>query len=364
MALSTLEKANRLLKARRFPAVIALLEPLILEYKDSFQYFYLLGTACLYVGDIGGAELYYKKARNIKISDVNLITAQAVLYLRRGELNKAIEYYLQAQEYDPNNKLSVRALEYIKTNSTTEQVVHLVLSGEIKKFYPKISSPLVTQKRVLMLLALFMLGGISFFLIRRLHSEPIEQRADLSSFVLTVEEKRNPVEQDTASSVFRYILTQDEVEQAYAKAQRSFQMYNDNEAQIEINRILNSNASTAIRQKARLLAEYLEEPTFDTELDQITYEQVSSDVHLYLDCWIVWPGRVTNVIETAVEYRCDYLVGYDNLQKIEGFVPLVIQQPVQIDSSLPVQVLAQISIENGKLLLKGKSIYQPLIVNN
>ncbi len=364
MAMTNLEKAKRLLSARRFPAVIALLEPLIFEYKDSFEYYYLLGTALLYVGDIGGAELYYKKARNIKISDVNLITAQAVLYFRRGELNKAIEYYLQAQEYDPENKLAYKALEFIKENNTTEHVAHLVLSGEIKKFYPKIRNRLITPKRIAIVLMPLTIICVVVFLLTRERNVITENRADLSALVLTVEEKQNALVQDTASSVFRYILTQDEIEDAYTNAQKYFQSYNDNGAQIEINRILNGNASTAIRQKARLLAEYLEEPTFDSNITEISYEDISQDVLLYLDCWIIWSGRVTNVQETAIEYRCDFLVGYDTLQRVEGFVPLVLQQPVQIDSGLPVQVLAQIGIEDGRLILHGKSIYQPIVENN
>ncbi len=360
MGMTTLEKANRLLSARRFPAVVALLEPLIMDYKESFQFFYLLGTACLYLGDIGGAELYYKTARRIKISDVDLITAQAVLFLRRGEVNKAVEYYLQAQEYSPENTLSKKALDFIKHNSSSDVFTHLVQTGNIKRFYPRLGiNPQVIRVGVLSLILPFIAG--IFFLFMKDPQEIVGNRADLSDLVLTVEERNNSLIQDTASSVFRYILTESELEEAYTKAQEYFQAYRDNSSQVEINRILNSNASTAIRQKARLLNEYLEEPTFDSNIENFTYEHIRQDVWLYLDTWVMWSGRVTNVLETQTEYQCDFLIGYDTLQKVEGFVPLVIQQPVNIDTSLPVQVLAQVSIADGRLLLRGKSIYQPLV---
>ncbi len=362
MAISALQKAKKLLSTRQFPAVITLLEPLIYEYKDSFQFFYLLGTACLYLSDIGGAELYYKKARNIKIADVDLITAQAVLFLRRGEVNKAVEYYLEAQEYDPDNPLASKALEYIKHNSSSEAFVHLVQTGNIKRFYPKLGvNPKVI--RIGICVSVLIVAFSTFFLFRAPSTGVEGSRADLSDFVLTIDEKKDALIQDTASSVFRYILTQDELEDAYAEAQKYFQSYKDNLSQIEINRILNSNASASIRQKARLLGDYLQEPTFDSDIDNFTYEQVSEDIWLYLDTWVIWSGRITNVHETPNEYRCDLLIGYDTLQKVEGFVPLVIQQPVNIDTSLPVQILAQISVEDGRLLLRGKSIYQPLVGN-
>ncbi len=362
MGMTTLEKANRLLSARRFPAVVSLLEPLIMDYKESFQFFYLLGTACLYLGDIGGAELYYKTARRIKISDVDLITAQAVLFLRRGEVNKAVEYYLQAQEYNPDNSLSKKALEFIKHNSSSDVFTHLVQTGNIKRFYPRLgTNPKLLQALIISIVLVFASGV--FFLLMQSPQNIEGNRADLSELVLSVDERNNSLIQDTASSVFRYILTEKELEDAYADAQEHFQSYRDNSSQVEINRILNSNASTAIRQKARLLNEYLEEPTFDSNIENYTYEQIRQDVWLYLDTWVIWSGRVTNVLETQTEYQCDFLIGYDTLQKVEGFVPLVMQQPVDIDTSLPVQVLAQVNISDGRLLLRGKSIYQPLVGN-
>jgi len=360
MALNTLEKAKRLLASRRFPDVISLLEPLVIEYKDFFQFHYLLGTACLYVGDIGGAELYYKRARNIQMMNVDLINAQAVLYLRRGEIHRAVEYYLEAQEYDSDNRLSKKALEFIKRNSSPENIINLVQSGKVKRFYPTlgVSSKIVGAISIFSLCIVF---ALVIFLVTKLDFSLGENRADLSSFVLTVDERANALEQDIASSVFRYILTQKELEKAYADAQTYFQKYRDNAAQVEINRILNSNASTAVRQKTRILVEYLGEPGFDTEIDRYTYEQIKNDLWLYLDCWVIWSGRVTNVEITPTEYRCDFLIGYDTLEKVEGFVPLVLQQPVALDTALPIQVLAQVSIEDGRFLLKGKSIYQPLL---
>lgn len=363
MALNALEKAKRLLASRRFSDVISLLEPLVIDYKDFFQFHYLLGTACLYVGDIGGAELYYKRARNLKMTNVDLINAQAVLYLRRGEVNRAVEYYLEVQEYDSNNKLAKKALDFIKRHSNPGIIMHLVQSGKVKRFYPVLGIHPKVVWAISFLSICIVCGMTAFFVLESTVSSN-GNRANLSSFVLTDDERADALEQDTASSVFRYILTQKELENAYADAQIYFQQYRDNAAQVEINRILNSNASTAVRQKARLLLEYLTEPGFDTDIEKYTYEQIQSDLQLYLGCWVIWSGRVTNVEITPTEYRCDFLVGYDTLEKVEGFVPLVLQQPVVLDTALPIQILAQVSIEDGRFLLKGKSIYQPILGNN
>ncbi len=358
MVKTPIDRARKLLTQKRFPQVIKLLELHVFDYPNSFDYNYLLGTACLYVGDIGGAELYYKKARNIKISDVNLINAQAVLFLRRGETAKAIDYYLQAQEYAPDDLLAKKGLNFIKTNGNSELINLYVQTGKIKMFYPRLGVNTEPLKIIIPLCAVIL--ACTLFFVFKPTASIVEKRADLSELVLTIDEKEESLEQDTASSVFRYILTEKELENSYNNAIRSFQNYNDNASQIEINRILNSNASVAIKQKARLLAEYFEDPSFNSDIQEIAYDTLKKDPWLYLDTWVIWSGRITNIAETEREYRCDLLIGYETLERMDGIVPLVITQPISIDSSLPIEVLAQVTVEDGRLLLRAKSIYQPI----
>ena len=85
--LSLAEKAFR---AKNFSKVISLLEPLALEFGDNFRYYYLLGVSCMYQNDFGGAELYLKKARRIRPNSSDLMIAQGALFLRWGEIPRAV----------------------------------------------------------------------------------------------------------------------------------------------------------------------------------------------------------------------------------------------------------------------------------
>ena len=77
------------------------------------------------------------------------------------------------------------------------------------------------------------------------------------------------------------------------------------------------------------------------------------------DCWVMWSGRIANSEVTDTSYSCDLLVGYENQKRVEGIVPLVFDSAMNLDPSLPITVLGKISLtENGKLYLKGKSVYQ------
>ena len=67
-----IKKAQSLLAKKEYAKAANLLDPNIISFSNSFQFHYTLGLSFLYLGDIGGAELYFKKARNIKMQDINL----------------------------------------------------------------------------------------------------------------------------------------------------------------------------------------------------------------------------------------------------------------------------------------------------
>ena len=145
--------------------------------------------------------------------------------------------------------------------------------------------------------------------------------------------------------------------------EKLFEEYRDNACQVEINRILNSNAVLSVKQKARLLMEFIEEPTFDTVKDVPSYKDVSDNPSLYLDCWVVWSGRISNVQQTENLFICDLLVGYETMQRVEGIVPLSFSVVPSIEVDKPVTVLAKIISENGKMGLQGRAVYQSVKEN-
>lgn len=360
--INVLQKAEKAFKYRQFSKVISLLEPMVIEYRESFRFYYLLGVSCMYQNDFGGAESYLKCARRIKINSAELMVAQGALFLRRGDFARAIEYYLEALEYEPNNRDAKKALKFIRLNSDKEKIQSLAFSGKLKKFFPSTGlHPLIPVFACLVLVIFAGSLYFSFNYKRILGLNGV--RADLSAFVLSADEKSHPLETDLATSNYRYILTSTEVANLYSESQTLFQQGKDNQVQVNLNKILNSNASTAIKYKANLLMEYLEEPSFEDFKNTFSYEDLKQDPYLYQNCWIILSGRISNVNITENYYFCDLLVGYEDMKKLEGIIPLEIKQPISIDSTQGIQVLGKVIIKNGKLALEVKSIYQPLQEN-
>lgn len=359
---SAIESAKQMMALRDFEGAIKLLQSRADNYEDSFDYFCTLGIACLYSGDAGLASYNFEQARKIRMNDTRLLLGQAAIFLRRGDTERAITYYLEVRDRDPQNQLAKDALEFLRSiQGDYETICRYVDSGKIEKFYP----PLGTNPKKVAVFILAAVVGIVFGicgvkLITLIPQNPVSNRADLSEFALTDTEKKNPQENDVSNSVVHYIMTDSEIKQTYNKATYCFNAYNDNGAQVEINRLLNSNAAVSIKQKARLLMNNFEEPTFDSIKENFSVDQVKSDPSLYLDCYVDWSGRIANEQKGEFSEKFTLLIGYEDQKNVQGTVTVELPFiPVpELDGAKPVRVLGKICLDGDKVYLQGKSIYQ------
>lgn len=358
MARDVLDLAEKLMKRRQFDRALKVLDGRSEIYDGNFEYYLLYAIACLYVGDTGAASSYFQKARNIRLTDTNLLLGQAALFLRRGDTDRALQYYLEIIDNDPQNKIALEAMEFIRTKGDYTTICKWVDTGDIEQFYPPLGLNPYKVAGIAMPVLACILGALIVVRVMPVQNPVAGKRADLSALVLSVTERKNIQETDLTSGSFAYLLSSSQINDSYEKAITYFQTYKDNLCQIEINRLLNSNASVAVKQKANFLMTYLESPSFDTVRDVPAYNDVEKEPALYLDCWVSWSGRISNVVQGENFYNCDLLVGYEKMEKVEGIVPLHFKVPPEIDNEKPVTVLAKIASEDGKMALQGKSVYQ------
>ena len=355
---NAIDRARYLMRCRKFSEAISLLNSRRENYEDSFDFYYTLGLAFLYAGDTGSASINFNHAREIRINDANLILAQAAIFLRRGETDRAVQYYLDIFDFDEDNKAARRALGFVRAHGDYDEICRCVDDGSIETCYPPLGfNPRRVRNLLLALVFGALAGGLAVLFWPRNYFAA-KGRADLSALMLTVSESANAAEGSSSNS--RFNMSANEIKSSYNAAAKFFQEFRDNAAQRELNRILNSNATLSIKQKCREMMGYLRAPTFDSLKDNFTYEQVASQPELYIDCYVDWSGRVSNSETGEDSYACDLLVGYEDMRNVEGIVRVEFDfLPVpQIDSSLPVRVLGKVSVSGGKLFLQGRSVYQ------
>ncbi|QQO08172.1 tetratricopeptide repeat protein [Breznakiella homolactica] len=337
-----LTKAARLSKRGRYGEAIQILEPEVVRYHDSFRYYYILGVSCLYAGDYGGAFTYFKRARDIKMREPSVLLGLAILFLRRGETDRAVDLYLEVQEVDPKNRQARRALETIRRYGDPETLQSWLESGKLKKLFPPLpDAPLSWDQIAIPAAGILILGAIAISLVSVIGQKTGKrsERSGFSATALVREEQSEPVQ---IGGSYRYILTRKQVLDTYEKARTLFTEYRDEAAKVEINLLLESNASESIKNKARLLLSYTNTPGFDSLKDRFAYSSVAADPYLYRGCYVIWRGMATNLDSLENLTSFDLLVGYDTRSTLEGIVPVVFDFSVPVDLERPLEVLGQV----------------------
>ncbi|MDR3170005.1 MAG: tetratricopeptide repeat protein [Treponema sp.] len=362
-----LTKATRLIQRKHYNRAIKILEPEVNRYHGMFTYYYLLGICYLYTSAFSVAFTYFKLARDIKMRDPSVLLGLAALYLRRGDTDRAVEFYLEVQDQDKHNKTAKRALKIIRKYAGVENFSAWIDSRRLSRIFPPCPQAPLTLGSFLVPIACLLIAstlGAGVLVKVKVLPSPFKERPareGLSFSELAWDERDKPVE---VGGSYRYVLTSSQVLDAYATARTLFIGYRDEAAKISLNRILESNASEAIKNKARLLISYMEVPGFDTlsKQDRFTYSEVIKEPVLYRDCHVIWRGMATNLEALQNTTSFNFLVGYDTRSTLEGIVLVVFNFSVPVNPEQPLEVLARIVpvvTEKGQdIRLEGVALHQ------
>jgi len=361
-----MSKAARLAKKRDFDGALKTLKAEEDRYYGSFKYYYLYAVICLHAGSFGDALANFRQARQIKLKDKDTMLGLAVLYLKRADTVQAVDYYLDVQEIEPANKIAKKALTVIRKYSDPEKLYEWLTPEKIAKLFPPIPSPafdIKTAVAIVLIAAVLLTGIISIIKLRAMPAFKNRSARPSSEFVLSEQERKDPVE--TGGS-YRYILTKDQATGLYDRALSFFTSYRDEAAKVNLNRLLESNASQGLKNSANILLNKIAEdvPGFDNfkRSDNFSYADVKEEPVVYRDVYVIWNGMATNVEVTDDFTRFDFLVGYDTRKTLEGIVPVIFDRPVAVNSERPLEVLGKITLAGEgaalNIRLSGEAIHQ------
>ncbi len=359
MARTALDRAERLFASGRFAELISLLEPQVPIYRESQRFYYLLGSSCLRAGDPGGAATYLKRAEQLSPSNPDTMLALAALAVRKGETERAIDYYLRILEDKPGDRRARACLAVLRKDGGPEGLARLVETGRIERLYPG-HRPM---PRFALPVAIVLAATAAVYLALPLGaallesvSRPRAARPEVAAVTLSPSERDSPVQ--TGGS-FRYVLTERQALKSFELAKDYFQAYRDNAAMIEINRLLGSNASPSLKEKVKSLRAFVGQPDFRTIRDSPSYAEAQADPGLYDGCSVAWKGMAANVRPDAGAgaIAFDFLVGYQDKKRLEGLVPARISG-AEVPMDRPLEILATLRSARGGLSMDCAAIHQ------
>jgi tetratricopeptide (TPR) repeat protein len=355
MPQSLLQQASRSYRRRRYAQVIRLLESQIFRFRENPVFFYLLGCSCLRMGDLGGAESYLRRANQLRPQDAGTLLGLAAIHLKRAETEQALELWLQVTEFDRGNRQAARGLELLRRAAAREDPQLLRDPRRIEALQPGV--PFNTRVLILPLASLAaaaLLAAGVLLLPRYLPQRGFSGRSEVREVRLTAGQPALDPSPETA----RYPLTEKQIQESFEKTKRFLLQYRDNLATREVNRILLSNASAYVKEKARLLATFTRVPDFTTIRDPFSFREVSVDPPLHAGCFVVWRGKVANLGIASNALSFDLLVGYESQQQLHGVVRVAAAFAAELADGDAVEVLGKVDLGSGKLALEAVSLHR------
>jgi len=341
MTQNVLNKARRWYRKRNFQEVIRLLESQIFRFRENFDFFFLLGSACLHSGDYGGAASYLRRAAQLRPDHVPTLLGMAALELKKADVEEALKHWLRVYELEPHNTIARRGLALARKGLQGNDIEELWSSGKAKDLYPAIPfspSRLLVPGLLAALAAAVLLGAI--FLLPRLKT-PRGGRPGLEEIDLSLSQP--PLTGPNRGAYYQ--LSEKEILNSFSAAKKHLLQYRDNLAVKELNRLLLSNASLPVKEKARLLKSMVAQPDFSTIRDAFPYAEVRAIPFLYDGCHVVWAGKVANLEVGKSAITFNLLVGYQQERELEGIVPVRLLFPLLLENGADVEVLGRVVVE-------------------
>ncbi|MBN2737880.1 MAG: hypothetical protein JXR70_12920 [Spirochaetales bacterium] len=349
MAADTLLRARQFFQNGKYKETIRILESEIFNFRDNFNFYFLLGSSCLYSGDISGASTYLDRAHQIDPDHINTRIGQAAIFIYKQEMEQALKIYLDILEMEPQNKRALTAIKLIKKYTGNEDYVKYFNAKQISRLLPaqKKSFPwgILLTASSLVILGLIIVFTYNF--------PKNVQRLEKDRFLLPNERP----ELIQLEGDFAFQLTEKEVKDSFNLAKLYFNEYKDNLARIEINRLLNSNATNDVKNIARMLLDQLEAPSFSNYTDNISVLDFKNYPLLYDGCYVIWKGRIGEIKLGEQNIHFDLWVGDGN--QFQGVVKVVLNFGEKLKNGDWLEVLGQarMDTENNIINLAGQQIH-------
>ncbi|MDC7126299.1 MAG: tetratricopeptide repeat protein [Spirochaetales bacterium] len=356
----TIKDAYLYYSKKKYPDVIRILEPQVFRFRGNFDFFYLLGMSCLHQGDYGGGFSYLKRALDIKENDINALLGLAFIYLKRGETSSALRIWLDIIDMDPSNQFAKRGLNFLKKNENPDELSTFASADKLNKFLPQ--EKFKKEKKlslIFILIPLIIILALIIIFFPKIKNKAIElfssekeKRPGVSG--ISLDERKDFL---ILNGEYTYILTEDEVEKDFEKIQDYLYNFKDNLAQKEINKLLQSNASEYVKNRARILEKYIQTPDLPSFKNNFDYKTVAANPLLYKNCYVLWKGKATNLVQSTKSIDFDFLVGYHEEKILEGVLPVSFNFTIKVVPDQPIELFAKINLDNtGNITLTGVAI--------
>ncbi|WP_281862114.1 tetratricopeptide repeat protein [Candidatus Borrelia fainii] len=354
--------------SHKYSDVVKLLEKEIFLYKNYYFYHYILGMSYLRMGNLGTAQTYLKKAYTLNPTEPDVKQSIAILLAAQGKEDKAIQIWLKMIEENQEIQRSEFSLETIRKNPIqgalflNKNKIYTKLFPEIKvktgQNLSKLIRILLTiASLAFLLIAIFLLIHSKKIIKLTLSDSKVKEKKTINNIAAYIDDIKinNKEKIENHEGQFVFILTETEIRNSFQKIKTHLKQGKDNFARIEINKILNSNASESIKLKAKNLASFISRPNFITFDDYLVLKEIKKNPLIYSNVYVKWEGIANNIEKKDKITYFDFYVGY-NKNALEGIITTKTTFDIDINFKDYVEILGQINYDYNTNILTLNAI--------
>lgn len=369
---ATLRQAEILYAEQRYVDLVKHLAPQIFLFRGDARYYFLLGVASLYIGDLGGAHSYLLRGRDLDPLNLDLQLALAITHLARKEEPQALQILVGSQDGHPSDARVLQFLEQLKQASDKVDWPDQIRLGRLRHLYPKPGfnwRPWLRKSGIVLAgvtgLALIGLAVFGVTLIVSRWQPPVRPGLAVSSQppvasagvdpVAPSDDRRFGVPVDGKP---RFLLPSTEIVSLTAAVTTSFREYRDNKARVLVNRIMQSNAPNSVKERMRGLASHFQDPGFVNFRDNYTLEEVAADPLLHTGIFVMWRGKLADVQKGQTAITFNLLVGYESSPVVKASVPVSLDFAADVSNGQAIELIGQVKPDftAGTFRLRGVAL--------
>lgn len=303
-----------------------------------------------------------KEKNKLKSYDNNLL---AYIYARHNKIENAITEWCSAQEKNKNDKISKKALEYLRKK---DESIDLREDEFFDTVIPKEPFLIPTDRIIKIIIFIILLIGLavgfySLFLNfkDKLFFKKLKTRNEINNIYLP-DFNPNLLEKPKTENI-RYSYNENEIKNKFERTKKYILKNQSVEAQLEINQIKMSNASSAVKFKVEMLEDYIEEPDYALFKNIINFQDILSERDavkgpplLYQNIYILWEGRIVNLLVTKEKISFDLILGDEEKGIVEAVIPVIFEKAVIVKNNDKIKVFGRVKIIEQKIYIYGRFI--------
>ena len=306
----------------------------------------MLSFADIFLKDFYGADELSRKALREDTFCINGMLAKAYISLNNGHRENALREYFRILDLEPENKVAkdnIERIRFLTNNARGDEInPRSYLLGKKK---------IAVSKFLLLIPIAFILTFVSYIAIDRLYpkiryvlldKDQKELREKLENVYLFEGLEDGKIPESAKSPTY----SPREVADMFDKAKNNMRSASVNEAVMIINGALKSDINEYLKERFRVLKEFIIAPDYNIFRESPSYLTVAENYDLYNGGYVKWKADVNRVTQTNIDgipkKKARILIYDTNDKDIAGVADLIVNVTVTLEPKNYIEVYGKI----------------------